>query len=60
VRHPLKSSDLRREKSANYYIVKSQRFFVKVSSIDDLGIGCFVSKPVDNEDFVKNIEAILS
>jgi DNA-binding response OmpR family regulator len=28
--------------------------------IDDLGIGCFVSKPVDNEDFVKNIEAILS
>ena len=28
--------------------------------IDDLGIGCFVSKPIDNEDFVKNIEAILS
>jgi len=25
-------ADLRREKSANYYIVKSQRFFVKVSS----------------------------
>jgi two-component system response regulator ChvI len=28
--------------------------------IDHLGIGCFVSKPVDNDDFVKNIEAILS
>ena len=28
--------------------------------IDDLGIDCFVSKPVDTEDFVKNIEAILS
>jgi hypothetical protein len=28
--------------------------------IDDLGIGCFVFKPVYNEDFVKNIEAILS
>jgi hypothetical protein len=28
--------------------------------IDHLGVGCFVSKPVDTEDFVKNIEAILS
>ena len=28
--------------------------------IDDLGTDCFVSKPVDNENFVKNIEAILS
>ena len=26
--------------------------------IDDLRTDCFVSKPVDNEDFVKNIEAI--
>ena len=28
--------------------------------IDDLGIDCFVSKPVDNEDFVSKLEAILS
>jgi DNA-binding response OmpR family regulator len=28
--------------------------------IDDLGIGCFVQKPINNEYFVKNIEAILS
>jgi DNA-binding response OmpR family regulator len=28
--------------------------------IRDLGIDCFVSKPVDNEYLVKNIEAILS
>ncbi len=28
--------------------------------IDDLGKGCFVSKPVDNEDFVRKLEAILS
>jgi DNA-binding response OmpR family regulator len=28
--------------------------------IDDLGIGCFIQKPVDNEDFVGKIEAILS
>jgi response regulator RpfG family c-di-GMP phosphodiesterase len=27
--------------------------------IDDLGIDCFVSKPVDNEDFVRKLEAIL-
>jgi DNA-binding response OmpR family regulator len=27
--------------------------------IDDLGTDCFVSKPVDNEDFVGKIEAIL-
>jgi DNA-binding response OmpR family regulator len=28
--------------------------------IDDLGTHCFVSKPVDNEDFVRRLEAILS
>jgi DNA-binding response OmpR family regulator len=28
--------------------------------IDDLGTDCFVSKPVDNEDFVRRLEAILS
>jgi hypothetical protein len=28
--------------------------------IDDLGTDCFVSKPVDNEDFVRKLEAILS
>jgi DNA-binding response OmpR family regulator len=28
--------------------------------IDDLGTDCFVQKPVDNEDFVGKIEAILS
>jgi DNA-binding response OmpR family regulator len=27
--------------------------------IDDLGTHCFVSKPVDNEDFVRRLEAIL-
>jgi DNA-binding response OmpR family regulator len=27
--------------------------------IRDLGVDCFVQKPVDNEYFVKNIEAIL-
>jgi DNA-binding response OmpR family regulator len=28
--------------------------------IDDLGTDCFVSKPVDNEDFVRKLKAILS
>ena len=28
--------------------------------IDDLGKDCFITKPVDNENFVKNIESILS
>jgi DNA-binding response OmpR family regulator len=28
--------------------------------IDDLGTDCFVSKPVDNEDFVRKLEAVLS
>jgi DNA-binding response OmpR family regulator len=28
--------------------------------IDDLGADCFVSKPIDNEDFVRRLEAILS
>ena len=28
--------------------------------INDLGTDCFVSKPVDNEDFVSKLEAILS
>jgi DNA-binding response OmpR family regulator len=28
--------------------------------MDDLGRDCFVSKPVDNEDFVREVEAILS
>jgi two-component system, OmpR family, response regulator ChvI len=28
--------------------------------IRDLGTDCFVSKPVDNEDFLEKIEAILS
>jgi DNA-binding response OmpR family regulator len=28
--------------------------------INDLGTDCFVSKPVDNEDFVRKLEAILS
>ena len=28
--------------------------------IDDLGTDCFVTKPVETEDFVNNIEAILS
>ena len=27
--------------------------------IDDLGTHCFVSKPVDNEDFVRRLQAIL-
>ena len=27
--------------------------------IDDLGTHCFVSKPVDNEDFVRKLEVIL-
>jgi response regulator RpfG family c-di-GMP phosphodiesterase len=28
--------------------------------IADLGIDCFVSKPVDNEAFIRRVEAILS
>ena len=28
--------------------------------IDDLGTDCFVTKPVDNEDFVRKLKAILS
>jgi DNA-binding response OmpR family regulator len=28
--------------------------------IDDLGTDCFIHKPIDNEYFLKNIEAILS
>jgi response regulator RpfG family c-di-GMP phosphodiesterase len=28
--------------------------------IRDLGIGCFVSKPVDNEDLVRRIKTMLS
>jgi hypothetical protein len=28
--------------------------------IDNLGTHCFVSKPVDNEDFVRRLERILS
>jgi DNA-binding response OmpR family regulator len=28
--------------------------------IDDLGTDCFVSKPVDNEYFLRKVEAILS
>jgi CheY-like chemotaxis protein len=28
--------------------------------IDDLGTDCFISKPIDNEGFVRRLEAILS
>lgn len=28
--------------------------------VNDLGKDCFITKPVDNENFVKNIESILS